>query len=137
MVIIPAKELYDYLSTVTPTVDQTLELNPQSVLTETVTKNDGVCIGDDGSEERYEFTGNIIAYILLRYDILDESNAGLVLDFFFNSAKGNGFLNSFKFTHPDGHTYVVRFDTDMNRAMNPTNYSIKKVRFKVLGRIAD
>ncbi len=133
-----AKELYDYLSTVSADVDQTLSINPQSVLTETITKNDQVQEGDDGgSEERAEFTGNFIAYVVIRFDILDNTDSGTVIDFFYSSSKGNGLINSFKFTHPDGHTYVVRFDTDMNRLMNPTTYSNKNIRLKVLGRIVD
>ena len=132
-----ASEIYDYVSTVTPTVDQILEIEPQAVLTEIVTKNDGICIGDDGSEERYEFTGNIIAYIVVRFDILSQADSGTVIDFFYSSSKGKGLLNSFKFAHPDGHIYVVRFATDMSRAMNPVKYGIKNIRFKVLGRIAD
>lgn len=134
-----AKELYDYLSTVSADVDQTLSIDPQSVLTETVTKNDVVNEGDDRSEERAEFTGDFIAYVVIRYDILDASNSGIVIDFFFNSSKGNGLINSFKFAHPDGHTYVVRFDTDITRLVNPApdNYSIKNIKLKILGRIAD
>ncbi|MFW9899753.1 MAG: hypothetical protein ACFFDY_00520 [Candidatus Thorarchaeota archaeon] len=131
------KELYDYLPTVSADVDQTLSINPQSVLTEIITKNDQVQEGDDRSEERAEFTGDFIAYIVIRYDILDDEDSGTTIDFFYNSSKGNGLINSFKFAHPDNHTYVVRFDTDMTRLMNPTNYSNKNIRLKVLGRIAD
>jgi len=132
-----AKELYDYLSTVSADVDQTLSIDPQSVLNETITKNDLVQIADDRSEQRAELSSNFVAYIVIRYDILNDLDSGTIIDFFYDSSKGNGFLNSFKFDHPDGHTYVVRFDTDMTRLMNPTNYGIKQVRLKVLGRIAD
>jgi hypothetical protein len=131
------KEIYDYVDTVSADVDYTLQIKPQSVLTETITKNDLVQEGDDRSEERAEFTGDFIAYIAIRYDILDEDDSGKIIDFFFNSSKGNGLINSFKFDHPDGHTYVVRFDTDLTRLINPTNYSNKSIRLKVLGRIAD
>ncbi len=132
-------ELYDYLSTVSADVDQTLSIDPQSVLTETITKNDLVNEGDDRSEERAEFTGDFIAYVVIRYDLLSASDSGTIIDFFYNSSKGNGLINSFKFSHPDGHTYVVRFDTDLTRLINPapSKHSIKNIKLKILGRIAD
>jgi len=132
-----AKEIYDYVSTVTSDVDQTLSISPQNVLTEMVGKNDIIHDMDDGSDEIVELSSTYIFHIMIQYDLLNESDAGTIFDFWCDSNKGRGKVNSFKFNHPDGHTYVVRFITDMSRAMTPTSYGIKEIRFKIIGRIAD
>lgn len=132
-----AKEIYDYVSTVSPDNNETLSIDPQTVITETGTKNDVIHLMDDESEERVGLSSNFVFYILVRYDLCSESDAGTIMDFFCDASKGNGKLESFKFDHPDGHTYVVRFDEDLTRLKDPVNYSFKTIRFKVLGRIAD
>ncbi|MFW9899754.1 MAG: hypothetical protein ACFFDY_00525 [Candidatus Thorarchaeota archaeon] len=131
------KEIYDYLSTVSADVDVTLSLDPQVVIQEVGGKGDIVHLADDESEERVGYSSDFKFYIIIRYDLLDESDAGTLLDIWADSSKANGRVNSFKFAHPDNHTYVVRFDTDMTRLMSPTYYTIKNIRLKVLGRIAD
>ncbi len=131
------KEIYDYVGTVSPDVDETLNVDPQTVLTEMATKNDVIHKFDSDDEERVALGSDFLFWIIIQYDLLTEGDAGTVFDFFCDSAKGNGKINSFKFTHPDGHTYVVRFDTDMTRLMDPVNYGIKEIRFYVLGRIVD
>jgi len=139
-----AKEMYDYLSTVTPDVDITLgaggyEIHPQGVLTERGTKNQVVHEGDDGSEQRVSLSNDSIFHVELAWDVVTESEAGTLIDFYYDSAKGNGRQKSFKWEHPDdGHTYVVRFDCDMERARKAHDvYGILNIRFKVLGKIDD
>lgn len=132
-----AKEIYDYVDTVVPDNNETLSLDPQTILTEIGSKNDVIHIMDDESEERIGLSTDFIFFILVRYDLLSESDAGTIFDFFCDATKGNGKIESFKFVHPDGHTYVVRFDTDITRDIKPTVYGFKAIRFKVLGRIAD
>ncbi len=132
-----AREIYDYVSTVSADVDVTLSLDPQVVIPEVGGKGDIVHLADDESEERIGFSSDFKFYITIRYDLLNESDAGTLLDIWADSSKANGRINSWKFAHPDGHTYVVRFDTDMTRLMSPTYYTIKNIRLKVLGRIAD
>lgn len=131
------KEIYDYVSVASADVDVTLSLDPQVVLTEQAGKNDVIHEMDDDSEERIGLSSNYIFFIVIRYDLLNESDAGTLFDIFCDSAKANGKIASFKFSHPDGHVYVVRFATDMIREIKPTTYGIKNVRLKVLGRIAD
>lgn len=133
-----AKEIYDYVSTISPDKDVTMTLQSRNVLTEFGTKNDVIHRGDDESEERIDLSGgdpNI--FITANYTSLSESDAGTIMDFWFDAEKGNGKINSFKFDHPDGHTYVVRFDCNFERVMKPTVWDVANVRFKVLGRIAD
>lgn len=132
-----AKEIYDYVSTVSPDNNETLSVDPQTVITEIATKNDVIHLMDDESEERVGLSSSFVFYIMIRYDLLNESDAGTVIDFFCDASKGNGKLSSFKFDHPDSHTYVVRFDEDITKLKDPINYSFKTIRLKILGRIAD
>ena len=134
-----AKELYDYVDTVAADKDVTLSLDPQAVLTELGTKNDIIHIGDDGSEERIGLggVGAVVPYITIMYDLLNASDAGTAMQFWYDSDYGDGRINSFKFTHPDGHTYVVRWDCDFERETRPTNYGVRTLRLKVLGSVAD
>lgn len=138
-----AVSIYDYIDVASPDKDETLTLDPQTVLTTTVRKNQVVLLGDDNSEEILHFSDDPIIYIDIRYDLLDVDDAGTIMDFWMSTSKGNGRLYSFKFKHiynvEDGayHTYVVRFDTDMIQKQYPTYYSHDIIRLKVLGRIED
>jgi hypothetical protein len=134
-----AKEPYDYLTTISPDVDQTLTLNPQAVMIEEPVKNDIVHRGDDGrSAEGIGLGGsNMIFIFRFNYALLTESDAGTILDFFCDSAKGDGMVNTFKFTAPDTHTYVVRFGAGPARQIRPTNWGIPNVSLYVEGRVAD
>jgi len=131
------KELYDYLSIVTSDVDITLTINPQSVLKTNISKNQIIRKGDDNSREVLNFNDDPIPYIFIRYDLLDASDVGTIFDIWMDTSKANGMLNSFKFDHPDGHTYVVSFETDISMLMSPTYYSLDIIKLYVVGRIAD
>ena len=132
-----AYELYDYIDVATADVDVTLTVNPQAVLKTNVLKNQVVRKGDDGSREVLNFSGTPIPYISLRYDLLDATDVGTIFDIWMDTAKANGKLNSFKFSHPDGHIYVVSFESDMDMGQSPTSYSMNTIKFYVEGRIAD
>lgn len=138
------KEMYDYLQTVTPDVDITLgaspyEIHPQGVIVEAGAKHQAVHEGDDESEERISFSDTAVFRVQLSWETLTGSEAGTIIDFYYDTAKGNARQKTFKWKHPDdGHTYVVRFDCDMARARrNYDVYGIMNIVFKVLGRIAD
>ena len=131
------REIYDYVSTMAADVAVTLELDPQIVLTEIGGKGDIIHLADDDSEERVGFSSSYTFYVNIRYDLLNEADAGTLLDLWANTSSADGRKNSFLFSHPDGHVYVVRFDTDLTRLMSPTFYSVKNIRLRVLGRIAD
>jgi len=135
-----AKEMYDYVSTVTADNDVTLSTpTPQKIITEKGLKNQVIHLGDDGSEERITLADASIFYATLQWDGLIEADAGTIMDFYFDAAKGNGRAESFKWAHPtDGHTYVVRFDCDFSRPRKGAGiHQIKTMKLKVLGRIAD
>ncbi len=114
-----------------------MSLDPQVVINEAGGKGDIIHLADDDSEERVGFSSSHTFFIAIRYDLLNEVDAGTLLDIWADTAKADGRKSSFKFTHPDGHTYVVRFDTDFTRLVSPTYYSVKKIRLRILGRIAD
>ena len=70
---------------------------------------------DDGSEERIGLAGQAIFRVRLNWEVLTGSDSGILYDFYYNPSIAKGRLRSFKWKHPDdGHTYVVRFDCDLD-----------------------
>jgi len=137
-----AKEMYDYLSSATADVNITLgagayEIHPQGVIAEHGTKNAVILEGDDGSEQRVSLSDDSIFHMTLSWEHLTESEAGILFDFYHDSAKGNGRQKSFKWESPwDGHTYVVRFDCDLDRERKAYDvFGFMNVKFKVLGYV--
>ena len=136
-----AKEMYDYLSTITADYSTTtLAVTPDKILTEEGEKSQVIHIGDDGSEERISLDDDSIFYVTLQWGRITASDAGTILDFFHDTAKANGQVRSFRWSHPsDGHTYVARFASALPRAWSggSTYHQISQVKLKILGRIAD
>jgi hypothetical protein len=125
-----AKEPYDYLSAATADEDVTLSITAKGTVTEESNTNVVHHIGDDGSEERIILSSTPTFYLSWEYGILSEADSGTVLDLYHTTAQGMG--KSFKFTH-DGHTYVVRFDSNLQRrGQSHDRYGIP-VRLKLLG----
>lgn len=132
-----AKEPYDYLSTIAADYNATLSITAQGTLTEEGFKNQVIHISDDNTEERITLSTGSVFFISWDWNILSESDAGTVLDFYHDTAKANGMGNSFKFAY-DGHTYVVRFDCRLTRSGGAvTRWGIPQVRMRILGRIVD
>lgn len=137
--------MYDYLNTVTPDNDVTLDIPSQEVVIEEAEKYDEVHVGDDGSEERIVLgvDGISVFYVILSFYTISESDAGTIIDFYHNSSKGNGRAKSFKwinYSEPSArrHTYVVRFDSTVPRSIKlPVIHGLTNIRLKVLGKILD
>lgn len=134
-----ASEMYDFLSTVTPDVDVTLSLTPQGQIRESGTKNQIVHVADDNSREVVSLSDDSIFYLYVPYNALSEADAGTIFDMYHDAAKANGRENSIKFQHPtDGHTYVVKFDCDLDRVKQlAAIWGFAEIRFWVKGRVAD
>jgi len=134
-----AKEVYDYVSTVTPDNDVTLQVTPSGVA-EIGHRNQTVHLGDDETEEVVDLGGgSSIFEFLLSWSALGESDAGTLLDFYHDSSKGNGMADSFEWDHPvDGHTYVVKFRSDVARTVRQSTYfKFAEIKLKCMGRISD
>lgn len=131
-----AKEMYDYLSA--ETADYTAEelsLSPQHQVVEEGGKTQVVHKADDGSEERISLNDNTQFYLSYSFAGLSESEAGTLYDMFHNTSKANGIVNSFYLQAYDGHTYTVRFDSEIPRTIGPTwVHKYSSIRFRVLGR---
>lgn len=135
-----AKEPYDYLSAATPDYDAFLGVEPKQVLTETLRRNQVIHTGDDESEEVITLDGGApVVYFTLLWPVAVPADSGTILDFWADAAKGNGIARSFKFAHPGGHTYVVRFTSEFTRQIQRglIYHSITECRLKVLGVVAD
>lgn len=128
-------ELYDHISTVSFDVNVTLSLSPQVEVVEISYKDQEIQYAADGSTSRKGFSEDSIAVFQLQYRTLTESNAGTIFDIYHDTAKANGLVNSFKFVHPDGHTYVVKFAKEIPRDITPVNYSFESIDLIVLGKI--
>lgn len=131
--------MYKYLSTISADTDDVgitpLNVTPQNVLTEEGDKNQSVHIADDGSEERISLSDSSIYYVEMQWDLITESTASTIYDYFHDTEKGNGKVRSFPWVHPiDGYTYVVRFDSKLQKkSYRGRRRSIDAVRFRVLG----
>lgn len=129
-----SREPYDYLGDATPDVDVTLSITAQGEVAEESRTNTIIHIGDDESEERIIMSSTPVFYATFGWNILSEADSGTILDLYHASAQG--MAKSFKWVH-DGHTYVVRFDCEMQRkGSGPSRYGIP-VKLKLLGKIVD
>lgn len=135
-------EMYDYLSTVTPDYSATtLNIDCQVEVLETGEFSQEIHEGDDTSEEVITFSSTPKFFLEVQWPWKSASDTGTILDFFMDTAKGYGYSRSFKWTHPvDGHTYVVKFRSPIQRINRPgvvKTYGIGTTTLKVIGRIAD
>ena len=139
-----AKEMFDFLDTAVPDVDITLgagayEIHPDFVFSEQGSINQVVHIGDDGSEERISLSDKVAFFASLKWENITEAESGILFDIYFDAAKADGRVSSFKWSHPtDGHVYVVRFDCDLGRQYRAAGiHGVLNVSLKVLGKIAE
>jgi len=102
-----------YLSQKTPDYDAFLPNLPVSSFSESVTVTTNILEVDSGDEERIQISQPDFR-VTLNLSKLTRSQIEELIEFYTNETKANGKMRSFKWTHPvDGHTYVVRFDTDL------------------------
>lgn len=134
--------MYDYLDVATPdygddSSEDALSLTPHNSMTEISEKNQIIHVADDNSEERISLSDDNIFNVTLQWNTITESEAGTIVDFYFDPAKGNGVTRTFVWEHPtDGHEYVVRFTGAIKRKINPASlYDIDQITLRVIGKI--
>lgn len=133
-----AKEMYDYLSIVAPDNDVTLSTPKPSRVKENLFRNQKIHLGDDVSEEVVTLDPAVVGDVTVLFPKLQASDAGTILDFYLDAAKGNCMAESFKWEHPsDGHTYVVKFRSDVKRTLRYTSFQFPNIKLKLMGKIAD
>ena len=137
MVKISAKEPYDYISSVTPDYDYTLTIKAQGSVTERGMFNQILHTADDGSDEVVTLATTPIFYFVWKWNQLSESNAGTILDLYFDPLKAKGMARSFKLTGHDGNSYVVKFaNNDLARTGNASSrWGYPDIKFKVIGKV--
>lgn len=131
-----AAEPYDYIATATPDSTSVLSLSAVGQFAEHAVMNQVIHLGDDGSEERIALSTSRQFYYDVPFSAMTEADAGTLFDFWCNTTIGNGKMRSFNFHHAYGnttHTYVVRFDGDLQRQISAGNIHGMTVRLKVLG----
>ena len=136
-----AKEIWDFLSAtpVTPDYNAVLDVTPQKVLYEVGSKNQIVQLGDDDSEAIISYSDTSIFYMRLIWEVLTESDAGTIFDWWHDPAKANGMARTFKFQDhgvTDQHTYTVRFATsNISRSIKVAQiFGFSEIRLKIKGR---
>jgi hypothetical protein len=137
------KTPYDYISAATADVAITLgvspyEIHPQGEITEIGRKNQIIHKGEDRSEERISLGDDESEFeASFPIEALTGSDIGLLYDIYHDTAKGNGIVNSFRWYNvTDGHTYVVRFNCDMERVRKAYDvYGIGTITLRILGGV--
>lgn len=128
-------ELYNHISTVSSDVDVTLNIACQVEVIEESYKDQEIHYAADGSTSRKGFSEDSIGIFKIQYRVLTASDAGTIFDIYHDTDKANGLTNSFKFVHPDGYTYVVKFAKEIPRDINPASYSFESIDLIAIGRI--
>lgn len=142
-----AKEIYDYLSAVTAdyttaefAYDGATQIVPQGVLFTEGGKNVIIHMADDDSEQRIGISSDTRFYVRMQWNLLNESQSGALFDFYHDTAKASGALNSFYWTYSawlgaEAHTYTVRFTAPLTRLKQMTAlWTIPTIRLRVLGK---
>lgn len=133
-----AKEMYDYLSVVAPDNDYTLSTPKPSEVIEEPFRNQEIHLGDDGSEEVITYDPAVLCNVTVLFPKFIAADAGTIIDAYLSESIGNCMAESFKWTHPsDGHTYVVKFRSDVTRTLRYTTFQFPNIKLKVMGKIAD
>ena len=136
-----AKGMYDYLSSATPGYDAFLGVEPQEVLPEISEKDQTILEGDGREKIIISHSDDSIFYLTLRWRYLEDTDAGVIFDFFNDSNKANGMVRSFKLAHPtDGHNYVIRFvEPKITRLINSGRgtfaYEFLEIKAQVIGYV--
>ena len=130
-----AKEMFDYFTgTLAPDYNFTFPVVFHGDLAEHGFKTQEIHHGDDVSEERISYDDQSIFALSLQWETLTESEAGDVIDWYYDAAKGNGIVRSFKIVHADGHTYTARYDCEMERVRkNVAIFKTARIDFAILG----
>lgn len=133
-----AKEMYDYLSDKTADyTDTELDISPHDVMEEMGAKEQVEHKFDDGQVSIVTLSSDTYFFVNLVWNHLTDADSGTIFDFWNDENKANGRARSFYWSHPrDGHTYTVKFATDLGRSYNAvigSRSSISGMRLRVLG----
>ena len=125
----------DYFDgTIVADYNASLTIKAMGRVTEEGYKNQVIHIADDNSEERITLTTGSMFYVSWDWEVLSESEAGVVMDFYHDPAKANGMGRTFKWVAHDTKTYVARFDCKLSRSgQNVSLWGYSGIRLRILG----
>lgn len=139
-----AHSIYEYVSFAVPDVSYTLDIVPQNTLTEQPEIEQIILLADDDSEQTLSFSDSHSYTFILQWDNLSDADAAIIWDCWLTNS--NGFQYTFRWYNPlDEHTYVVQFETDIERLFRSgpgsgnsslKNRGISKIKLKVKGRVS-
>ena len=134
-----AKEMWDYLpGTASVDSDTTLALVSQKVAKERGFFPGQKRMRTDGGGYITTTRNTMPQYeIDLQFNAYSESDAGILVDMFYNATIGKGMERSFNWTHPtDGHKYIAKFNTpDLSRSIEEASiHGLGRVKLIVLDR---
>jgi len=90
---------------------------------------------DDGSVSVVGISDNSFFDVPLQWNHISQANHTILIDFWHNPLKGDGYRRTFYWAHPiDDKIYTVRFMSDLTTPYNPGNYlSVNQVLLRVEG----
>lgn len=133
-----ARTMKDFLTAKTATyTTTTLSVTPQSILPEMGYKTQIAHTFDDGSMSVASVSDASYFDVELQFNVLTESDAGTILDFWHSTSKANGMENTFYWDHPkETNVYVARFlgpITKTNKWIMGLLVSVDSVKLRVEG----
>ena len=129
------KDMDDYLSSATADYTATeITLVAHNVIVESPQWDQEVIRYSGGRREVLTFNANLYFKVQAQYNNLSQSDAGILFDFFNDSAKGYGTARSFYVTlKPSDTIYTAYFDKDVSRSINPVSRGSFQVSYEVIG----
>lgn len=128
----------DYINSVVADYTTTeLSVTPQKTMEETPNRNQIVHEADDGSISVVSLSDSVFFNVSLQWPVVANADSDIIIDFWSDTAKGNGMARTFYWQHPlDGYTYTVRF-LDMPKKTTTggmiTHKSISQINLRVEG----
>ena len=131
--------MFDLLSNATADYSTTtLSVNPNRMMHEQGRKKQRIIEADDDTTVVVELSTGVTFYVMLIWEKRKATDMESIFDLYFDTNKADGMKNTFQWEHPtDGHTYVVRFATQLDRKRYVASQGFGTVRLKVEGRIAE
>lgn len=116
-----------------------LSVTPDNVMTEEGKKNQIIHEFDDGTVNVVTLSDSYFT-VTLQWGLISSSDKDSILDMFHSETKANGMARTFYWQHPiDGHTYVVRFMSELNISVEEEKvnvYTISTTKLRVEGKKA-
>ena len=105
-----------------------LSITPQNTMTETAGRNQIVHEADDGSISVVSLSDSVIFTVTLQWDVISDADSNTIIDFWADTAKGDGRARTFYWQHPtDDNTYTVRFMGPLKKVFKTDLVTLREI----------